>query len=58
LTFLVKEFDNLVLHNLVQIILVFLILFIVALIDIFIIILLITIFELKKEKNNCISKKI
>jgi len=58
LTFLVKEFDNLVLHNFVQIILVFLILFIVALIDIFIIIFLITIFELKKEKNYCISKKI
>jgi len=36
----------------------FLILLIVALIDIFIIVLLITIFELKKEINYCISRRI
>jgi len=46
------------LYNFVQIIFIFLILLIVAFINIFIIVFLITIFELKKEKNYYISRKI
>jgi len=46
------------LHNFVQITFVFLIFLIVTFIDIFIIVFLIFIFELKKEKNYCISRRI